>query len=98
MKRSKAKTTSHKPTSILKTSSTASTLPTITTVPDVIPMDVDAVQTGEKRKLTPEEHEHCFKNNLCLYCGKPGHQASACFTHEKKYPNSDQGKVKPESK
>ncbi len=30
------------------------------------------------RKLTAEEKDHCFKNKLCPYCGKPGHMACAC--------------------
>jgi hypothetical protein len=29
-------------------------------------------------RLTPGEREHYIKNNLCLYCGKPGHWAIEC--------------------
>ena len=29
-------------------------------------------------KLTAEEKDRCFKNKLCLYCGKPGHMAHTC--------------------
>jgi hypothetical protein len=29
----------------------------------------------KRGKLTPEERKHCMDNNLCLYCGKPGHKA-----------------------
>lgn len=34
------------------------------------PMDLDA--------LRKERREHRIKNNLCLYCGEPGHQARNC--------------------
>ncbi|KAL7281329.1 hypothetical protein ACG7TL_004638 [Trametes sanguinea] len=33
---------------------------------------------GKDGKLTPEEHQRCFPNNLCLFCGGTGHSASAC--------------------
>ena len=32
-----------------------------------------------KGRLTKEERDHRFKNNLCLYCGKPGHILKECF-------------------
>ena len=40
-------------------------------------MDVDMVCI---EKLTPQERERCFKNNLCLQCRKPGHRATECST------------------
>jgi hypothetical protein len=29
-------------------------------------------------KLMPQECKHHMDNNLCLYCGKPGHKATEC--------------------
>jgi len=29
-------------------------------------------------RLTLQQREHCIKNNLCLYCGKPGHHVIDC--------------------
>ena len=91
---SKGKSSNHKPSTSSKPST--STLPTsvVSTTPDVIPMDVDVIHTGQG-KLTQEEHDYWFKNNLCLYCGKLGHIASS---HKKKGIDADQGKAKPESK
>jgi hypothetical protein len=40
------------------------------------PMEIDNVQ--KHRGLNPAEREHRMKNKLCLYCGKPGHQAKQC--------------------
>ena len=37
------------------------------------PMDLSAFR-GPKKPLTPEERKYRFDNNLCLYCGKPGHR------------------------
>jgi len=31
---------------------------------------------GQDGKLTPEEHQWCFDNNLCLFCGTAGHKAN----------------------
>lgn len=45
--------------------------------PHLAPMDLDSVSTTH-RKLTPEQKAFRYKNNLCLYCGKPGHRALAC--------------------
>ena len=36
-------------------------------------MDLSASK-GPKKPLTPEERKYRFNNNLCLYCGKPGHR------------------------
>jgi hypothetical protein len=33
---------------------------------------------GKDRKLKSDEREHCIKEGLCLYCGKPGHVAADC--------------------
>ena len=32
----------------------------------------------KRGKLTPAERKYCMDNNLCLYCGKPGHKALEC--------------------
>ena len=37
------------------------------------PMDLSASK-GPKKLFTPEERKYRFDNNLCLYCGKPGHR------------------------
>ena len=34
--------------------------------------------TQKFKKLSKEEKNRCFKNKLCLYCGKPGHMAREC--------------------
>ena len=33
---------------------------------------------GKDSKLTQAEWQHCFKQNLCLFCGKTGHIAKEC--------------------
>ena len=33
---------------------------------------------GKDGKLTQEERQRRFANNLCLFCGGPGHTAGAC--------------------
>ena len=38
------------------------------------PMDLSAT----RGPLSKRDREHRIKNNLCLYCGKPGHRANAC--------------------
>ena len=94
----KGKTTNNKSSlSSSKSSSTPTPTPTVvSTSPDVVPMDVDTIRTGQG-KLTLEEQEFCFQNNLCLYCGKPGDIASS-HNLKKKEGNLDQGKAKLESK
>ena len=87
----KTKHTGSKSSSKLSTTPATSSTPIMTTIPDVVPMEMDVVHVGCGR-LTQEEHNHCFKNKLCLYCGEPGHLAN---THKKK--DSDQQKVKLES-
>ena len=68
--------------------SLATMIASTSSTPDVIPMELDAVWMN-RGKFTQEEHDHRFKNNLCLYCGKPGHLASS---HKKKNAELDQGK------
>ena len=38
------------------------------------PMDLSAT----RGPLSKKDREHRMKNNLCLYCGKPGHRAREC--------------------
>ena len=46
------------------------------------PMDLSASK-GPRKPFTPEEKKYRFDNNLCLYCGKPGHR----IMDHKKRPN-----------
>jgi hypothetical protein len=45
-------------------------------------IEINATQSkGKFQKqgyLTFAERKHCMDNNLCLYCGKPGHKAIEC--------------------
>jgi len=50
--------------------------------------DVDVCGHGRGcGRLTLEECKHCIDNNLCLYCGTPGHITINCTT----LPNSRPG-------
>ena len=42
----------------------------------------------KKGHLTPEECKHRMDNNLCLYCGKPGHKAITCTATLNKRPST----------
>ena len=42
------------------------------------PMDLDAGANRKYKPLTPQERQHRMQNQLCLYCGKPGHRAGDC--------------------
>ena len=42
----------------------------------------------KKGRLTPAERKHRMDNNLCLYCGKPGHRAIACTEPPNKHPGT----------
>lgn len=59
----KGKTSSGKPAS---TSGTSSSTPSI------------ADKLGKDGKLTPQERQRRFDNNLCLFCGGTGHTAKDC--------------------
>ena len=37
------------------------------------PMDLSASK-GPRKPFTPEERKYRFDNNLCFYCGQPGHR------------------------
>ena len=73
----------------------SSSTPAVSSTSNVVPMEVDATHVA-RGKLTQQERDHRFKNNLCLYCGKSGHLVDMCFARKRKYP--DLGKAKPESK
>ena len=42
-------------------------------------MDLSSTNRGPRKPLTAEQRKYRFENNLCLYCGKPGHRA---FDHK----------------
>lgn len=42
------------------------------------PMDLDGTRNRRFKPLTNEERARRIANNLCLYCGGPGHRASDC--------------------
>ena len=55
------------------------TITTFTQPPVTIPVDqgdpMDLwVSRGPRKPFTPEKRKYRFDNNLCLYCGKPGHR------------------------
>lgn len=48
------------------------------------PMEIDAsVNTQRRGPLTQAERERRHKENLCLYCGMPGHRVNACPNRSK---------------
>ena len=38
-----------------------------------------ALKLGKDGRLTQGERQCCMDNNLCLFCGKPGHIAKECL-------------------
>jgi hypothetical protein len=54
--------------------------------------EINATQTKGKfqrrGRLTPGEQKHHMDNNLCLYCGKPGHKAIECKAPPNKQPGT----------
>lgn len=52
-------------------------LPAQAPTPALIPMDIEAT-ISKRGPLTAEEKERRRRNNLCMYCGKPGHFALNC--------------------
>ena len=56
-------------------------------------MDVDAIWI---EKLTPEERQRCFENNLCFKCRRPGHRSNQCwnpFLGKQKQPTATTTKI-----
>jgi len=64
--------------------------PTIRAVDDKPMPEINAFQGKPKKqgKLTPAECKYCMDNNLCLYCGKPGHKAQDCQAPLNKFPKA----------
>ncbi len=60
--------------------------------PRVMEVPRQALSTGELdatvpgRRLTQEQKNHRRSNNLCLYCGRPGHKISKCRSKPKVTP------------
>jgi hypothetical protein len=52
--------------------------------------EINAFQGKPRKqgKLTPEEWKHHMDNNLCLYCGKPGHKAQDCKAPLNRFPKA----------
>ena len=46
-------------------------------------------------KLSKEEKDRCFKNKLCLYCGKPGHMARECCLKRSNQANNQSRNQRP---
>ncbi|KAL0188146.1 hypothetical protein M9458_015245, partial [Cirrhinus mrigala] len=44
----------------------------------------EAMQVGHTR-LSPEERDHRFQQNLCLYCGQAGHMKVSCPSRPKQH-------------
>ena len=56
-------------------------------------MDIDTIRI---KKLTPEERQRCFENNLCFKCCKPGHRSNQCqnpFLGKQKQPAATTAKI-----
>lgn len=50
-------------------------------------MDLDSTKDGKRFKpLTIEERKRRMDNNLCLYCGEPGHRVPQCPQRNKPRP------------
>ena len=41
----------------------------------------------------PQERKHHIDNNLCLYCGKPGHKATECTAPPNHHPQPLQSRL-----
>lgn len=51
--------------------------PSSFTAGGLVPMDLSATTSGKRGPLTDAERKERLEKNLCLYCGKAGHIASA---------------------
>ena len=54
------------------------------------PMELDYLETQKQKhgKLTKEERERRIKNQLCLYCGEPGHKVNSCSKRSERSLNT----------
>lgn len=48
------------------------------TTSTTVPMDLDGTKAKKFQPLTDQEKKRRRDNNLCLYCGGPGHKVSEC--------------------
>jgi hypothetical protein len=55
------------------------------------PKKTENPKLGKDGKLTPNEHQHHFDNNLCMFCGGVGHKAPEC---PKKSSNASKAKAR----
>ena len=60
-------------------SSTPWNTPAPTTSNTPKPASTLALKLRKDGRLTQEERQRCMDNNLCLFCGKPGHIAKECL-------------------
>ena len=61
-----------------KTASSGSNMSNTNTSGTLKPPSNLASKLGADRRLTQQERQHCMDQNLCLFCGKPGHMAKDC--------------------
>ena len=73
------------------------TYPEETTTSQAVPMDIDVIKNQQVRKNSKSwranEKARRFQQNLCLYCGAPGHQVRNC---PRKQPNSLNERARPQ--
>jgi hypothetical protein len=88
----------HTPTVLNCTLLTSSATSSSSSSTEVVPMDIDAVRTGgtPRGNLASEERQARLKNNLCPYCGKPGHVVNDCFKRKAKHGDKS-GKATPKT-
>ena len=80
-RREKGSLTGPQPTSRPPVSQSISANPT--------PMQLDTIQTNQRKQLTQEEKEQRMKQGICFYCGLSGHQAKNCPSKKiSHHPNS----------
>lgn len=66
----------------------SSHLPSPTPALEGDPMDLSKITTGPRGPLTEAQKQHRRNNNLCLYCGQPGHYAITCPARPKRQQNA----------
>lgn len=65
-------------------SSAPSTSKSSSSAPRAPAASKDSTHLGANGKLTPEERQRRFDNELCLFCGGAGHKANKCLKSQKK--------------